>query len=487
MAYPPEIVGLQQKAATLLRAGRKRAAIDAYVALLRAQPALPESWFNLAWLQREERQFEEAASSYAEAVRRGVSKPEEALVNKAAILSAHLGRFEEARSDLESALKLAPGYLPALLNLGNIHEDLGDREAAKTSYMSALSTSPSNALALARLAHLTRIDSPTDPIVDRIHRALAVPGLTSQERSDLGFGLGRLLDSCGAFDAAFSAYTDANKAASSAFGRWGVYDRAASEAMIDSVIEATPLPATMSDDTTYLGAPPIFICGMFRSGSTLAETLLGNHPALRSGGELDILPAAVAREWPDFPLGDAELTTLRVNTIRDSYLAELGRRFGRHTLITDKRPDNFLYVGLIKAMFPSARIVNTVRNPCDNALSIFFQPLGPQFGYATNLSDISHWYGQYRRLSSHWRELFGTSYHDFDYDGLVAEPAQQVGALLDFLDLPFDERCLAPNGANRAVQTGSVWQVRRPLYQESSGRWRNYARHLMAVSADLGC
>ena len=36
------------------------------------------------------------------------------------------------------------------------------------------------------------------------------------------------------------------------------------------------------------------------------------------------------------------------------------------------------------------------------------------------------------------------------------------------------------------VRTASVWQVREPLYQRSSGRWRNYAKHLDGVRAALG-
>ncbi len=33
------------------------------------------------------------------------------------------------------------------------------------------------------------------------------------------------------------------------------------------------------------------------------------------------------------------------------------------------------------------------------------------------------------------------------------------------------------------VKTASVWQVREPLYRTSSGRWRHYERHLVALRA----
>ena len=48
------------------------------------------------------------------------------------------------------------------------------------------------------------------------------------------------------------------------------------------------------------------------------------------------------------------------------------RLFPRAERVTDKRPDNFLYIGLIKSLFPDAKIVHTVRDPLDTCLSNYF-------------------------------------------------------------------------------------------------------------------
>jgi hypothetical protein len=53
--------------------------------------------------------------------------------------------------------------------------------------------------------------------------------------------------------------------------------------------------------------------------------------------------------------------------------------------------------------------------------------------------------------------------------------------LLDRLDEPWDERCLAFSGAGGTVKTASVWQVRQPLHTKSIGRWRNYAAFVGSV------
>ena len=155
------------------------------------------------------------------------------------------------------------------------------------------------------------------------------------------------------------------------------------------------------------------------------------------------------------------------------------------SLVTDKRPDNFLHIGLAKALFPDARIVHTVREPLDNLLSLWFLHLDPAMAYALDLEDAAHWHGQYRRLMAHWKALWPGDVFDLDYDALVADLRPNVAALLDFLGLGWDEKCLAFHAADNVVKTASAWQVREPLYRRSSGRWRHYARHLGPLRAAL--
>ena len=99
-------------------------------------------------------------------------------------------------------------------------------------------------------------------------------------------------------------------------------------------------------------------------------------------------------------------------------------------------------------------------------------------GYALDLMDIGHYYGQYRRLMAHWKSLYGNDIFEFAYDNFVHEPRPAVEKMLDFCNLDFEEKCLSFQHATNAVKTASVWQVREALYQRSSGRWRHYERHL---------
>jgi hypothetical protein len=112
--------------------------------------------------------------------------------------------------------------------------------------------------------------------------------------------------------------------------------------------------------------------------------------------------------------------------------------------------------------------------------------LDHSMAYALDLLDTAHYYGQYRRLMSHWKSLYGSDILDFSYDSFVSEPRTQLEQLLAFCGLEWEESCLAFHRVDNAVKTASVWQVREPLYRRSSGRWRNYAAQLALVEEYLG-
>lgn len=470
MIAPETPEDLLRRASGLRQQGRTEEAITAYTAFLALRPGSPNSWYNLGLLQRGARRFEEALASYAQALARGVAEPEEVHLNRAVILVDDLSRPDEAERELEAAFRLNPRYVPALLNLGNLHEDRGNRERARRAYERALAVEPGNTLALARLAGVFEPKGAQDPLAPRLRAAIrsAAPA----EQAELGFALAQRLDASGAYDEAFAAAAAANDASRAASR--ARYDRSAVETMIDRIIAAFPA----AEARTGSGDSPVFICGLFRSGSTLAERILARHSRVTAGGELDILPALVSglRPWPK-AAGTADPAPLRAR-----YLSELRRIHPGAGLVTDKRPDNFLHMGLIKRLFPDARIVHTVREPRDCLLSLFFLHLDPAMAYALDLRDAAHWHGQYRRLMAHWKQLYGEDIHDLDYDALVREPGPPLQRLLSFLGLEEEEGMLGFHEDQSPVRTASVWQVRRPLYTTSSGRWRNYAKHLGALS-----
>ncbi|MFT4956266.1 MAG: cytochrome c-type biogenesis protein CcmH/NrfG [Brevundimonas sp.] len=467
-------------------AGRLDEAVAGFEALLALRPELTDVWFDLGRLRRRIGRSDAALDAYDQAIRLGVRGPEEARLNRAVILSEDLHRPDEAEAELNAALKLNPRFAPAWLNLGNLHEDRGRRDPARAAYEQALTLEPGNVLALARLAGVARASGPDDPLIARLRSALKAIGAGSPDermaRADLGFALGRMLDEASAYDEAFAAYAQANRDSRLIPGPPGArYDRAAQEAVVDQLIAAFPDAGNGEGGDNA----PLFICGMFRSGSTLTEQILAAHSRVTPGGELELLPALVSRELQPWPDSLKTLDAGRIAALRGTYLDGLRARLPGADVITDKRPDNFLHVGLIKTLFPAARIIHTRRDPMDNCLSCWFLHLSHAMPWALDLEDAAHWLIQQERLMDHWKSLWPDDIHTLDYDALVAEPEAKVRGLLDFCGLDWEDGCLSFHGLDNAVRTASVWQVREPLYRRASGRWRNYEPHLGPLKAAL--
>jgi Tfp pilus assembly protein PilF len=468
------------------RAGLLTEAIGAYQKLLARRPDSPNSWYNLARLQRQAREYEAALGSYQRALDVGAESPEEIHLNRGVILSDDLHRHAQAEREFETALRLNPTYTAALFNLATLREDLGRREDAERTYERILALEPNNLQALARYAQTQPAAETSDALLQTLRSRLNDPHGENADRASVGFALGRALDGRGDYAAAFAAYTEANRLSrASAGARFIPYDRAAHERLIENIIGAFPTPSLGAQDTPPGPPAPVFICGMFRSGSTLIEQLLARHPRIGAAGELDWLPRIARETLAPYPSGAAAAPPQQLATLAAQYLGHLATVFPGAAQVTDKRPDNFLYIGLIKRLFPTAKIVHTTRDPLDNCLSIFFLHLDQSMSYALDLLDIGHYYRQCIRLMAHWKTQFPGDILDVHYDTLVREPQALMQRLLGFLGLEWDEHYLEQAPIERAVRTASVWQVRQSLYQSSSGRSRHYRAQLSKLHTYL--
>jgi tetratricopeptide (TPR) repeat protein len=432
-------------------------------------PSLADGWFNLAWVQRAQRRFEEALRSYGEALSAGVAQPEEAHVNRAAILADHLFRTDEARHEFGQALERHPGFVPALAGLAQLHEDEGQASEARACYQQILAAHPGEGRALGRMALLDLADSDPDRVVHGLRQALA-GARHAEDRTELLFALASALDAAGQYGEAFRTLTEGNALAERLSGRR--YDKAQVERLVDRLIATFDRSPPAHQETSS----PIFLCGLFRSGSTLAEQILARHPAVVAGGELEAIPAFAAALQP-YPETVPQLSQPQVEQLREAYRNEVARQAHSIGRSTDKRCDNVFHLGLIQTLFPGAAIVHTTRHPLDTLLSTLFLRFGEGISYANRMEDAVHQAVQQERLMQHWRRIMPERIHQLSYDRLVAEPKATLMPLLAFLDLPWHDRLLQAE-VDGPVRTASNWQVRRPLHRRSSGRWHRYAQEL---------
>ncbi|HLB31065.1 MAG TPA: tetratricopeptide repeat protein [Gammaproteobacteria bacterium] len=476
---PDSLYYFSRLAALLEGLGRMDEAITHYRRLLERQPDNAVAWFNLALLCKRQRRYAEARGGYENALRHGIDDPEEVYSNLG-VLYSDMRQAGQAEAMYCRALEENGEYIPALFNLAGLYEEADRRQEAMDLYRQILNIDTKHREALTRLVRAQRLKPESIDLLEALRRAI-------EEETDpavqegLHFALGKALDDQGLYTDAFAAYREANRIGRSLRPP---YRREVTEQAFSRLIELFN-PAWIERNLTGSKSTPVFICGMFRSGSTLIEQVLAGHPEITPGGELDILPWLITQRLSPFPEAAVEVSRQVLTAMGGEYLAALHELFPEAGVVTDKRPDNFLFLGLVKAMFPQARIIYTRRNPLDNCLSIYFQQLGGNLNYATDLGDTAHYYRQHSALMAHWQSCFGKDIFTVDYDGYVTEPEPVLRRLLDFLGLEWNDACLGFTGANNLVKTASVWQVREGLHRESSGRWRNYAAELGDLRVQL--
>ena len=165
--------------------------------------------------------------------------------------------------------------------------------------------------------------------------------------------------------------------------------------------------------------------------------------------------------------------------LAEKYLRVLDGHAADASRIVDKAPMNADYLGLIHAVLPRARVIYLQRDPIDTCLSCYFQQLSPVLNFAMDLTDLADYYREHRRLVAHWREVLPPeTFLEVPYAELVADQEKWSRRIIEFIGLPWDDRCLEFHRTARAVTTASTWQVRQKIYTSSVDRWRNYEKFI---------
>jgi tetratricopeptide (TPR) repeat protein len=457
-----------------LNSGRTQAAPKVFEPLL-SKFQHPDLYFNYAWFLSKAADYKNALIFYRKSIELGISGAEEVHLNIANIYSSSLFSPNLAREHLMLALQLKPNYVSAIYNLGNLEEDSGNRSAAIAQFKKIRAINPLHGKASARLAMAMDADESTTMMQEL--EALSSNQLVNVDsRIDCLYALGKLSDQRKDYKKAFSHWELANRLNQEQLGQ---FSRVAFSKTIDGLIKN--FSAAWFDNLEQTGtAAPVFIGGMFRSGSTLLEQILASHSGVTPAGELDFFPRT-SKELGANYLPSKGYDPSEINSLATQYLKKLNSIDSSDSIVTDKRPDNLLHLGLIKTVFPRSRFIVTERQIKDNCLSIFAHRFGRDMRYACDIEDTYFYSRELNRLVDHWKSLFSDTIHVVQYDELVIDPKTVVSSTLNFLDLEWEDSCLNFHQLHNVVSTASVWQIRQPLYQRSSGRWRHYKSQLSSV------
>ena len=180
-------------------------------------------------------------------------------------------------------------------------------------------------------------------------------------------------------------------------------------------------------------------------------------------------------------------TAQHADKLARQYLDDLKRFDRKATRIINKHIDNYMYLGFIELLLPGARIVHVTRDPLDNCFSIYMAQMSTSaYPWSTDLANIALVYKQYERLMTHWRDVLSIPMLDVKYEDLVADTEAWVRRIIDFLGLPWDEKCLRYWEAERTVMTLSYDQVNKPIYKSAVKRYEKYEAFIGPLREALG-
>jgi tetratricopeptide (TPR) repeat protein len=469
---PDYLEALGNLAGVLLDLGRLEDAAASYRRALAIKPDLPEAHNNLGNTLLELGQLEEATASYRAAL---ALNPDYAEAHNNLGIALRLrGHTAEAEASCRRALELDPGLAPALVVLADAHADTGRFAEAEALFRRAIVLEPDSPQAWAGIAHLRKMSDSDAPWLANALR-IAAQKLSPRMESLLRYAIGKYFDDTKAFDQAFLHYRRANELAKSQRIK---HDRQQCAQAIGQLIQ--------SYDRKWLeqarihglaSARPVFIVGMPRSGTSLAEQILASHPSVFGAGELTYWGGAAAT-YEGATVGQG-INGKALRTLADTYLRLLEASSTEALHVIDKMPGNFLHLGLIHAALPNARFIHMRRNPIDTCLSIYFQDFKAMLSYANDLDDLAHYYTQYLRLMRHWQgSLPAESTLTVPYEDLVEDQAAWSRKMFEFIGLSWESRYLDFHERSRTVVTASKWQVRQKISSSSVARWRNYEKHI---------
>ena len=393
------------------------------------------------------------------------------LLQHVAQIYTHLNRHEDAARCNRRAVSITPDDPACLYNFATAMIAMGDFGEAEAALDRVIARAPDDYDAYYNRATLRKQTSAHNHIGE-LERALATG--SAKGEVPLNYALAKELEDIGEYARSFRHLTRAAGAR-----RWMLSYR------VEDDVETMKEIALAFDDgffassrAGYKDNGPIFVMGLPRSGTTLIDRILSSHPSVASMGEISNFAVALVRQAGPCVSGKREL----IRKSRTLDFAALGRAYGhsvdviggRAKRLIDKTPVNFLYLGLIAAALPDARIVHVRRGAMDVCYAMYKTLFRMAYPFSYDLGDLGRYYLAYHKLMAHWRAVLPGRFLDIDYEDLVSNQEAASRRLVAHCGLDWDEACLSFERNAAPSLTASAAQVRQPVYRSSVGLWRRY-------------
>ena len=389
-----------------------------------------------------------------------------------------LGRYEEAIGVYRELSSLDEKRAAALLHLGKVLKTIGETPEAINCYHKAAEDETVSAQAFWELANLRTYKFSAGEI-ETLQSLLKSAAISSIDKVLVQFSLGKALEDEKQFKESFQHY----QAANSGYSSIQPFSYTSQNAKFISFFTGEYFSGR-KDMGSHSDAP-LFVVGLPRSGSTLVEQILTAHSNVDATRELAEI-VSIARELNDPNQPDKAQYPSTLEALKEDEIQGLAQRYLEYAEVfrqqaphfVDKTPGNFHHIGLIKTLFPRARIIDIRRNPMASGWSLYRHFFSASFHFSYDLETIGKYHNDYIGLMDHWHAVLPGQILTINYEDLIDDLPATVNSILAYCGLEFEDACLDFHLNERAVATPSSEQVRQPLYSDSVDHWKNYAEFL---------
>lgn len=439
---------------------------ESYKKAISLKPNFPEAYYNLGTIFENNLKLEEAEKYYKQAI---ALKPDFAnAYNNLGIVLEELRKFNESEICYKKIIALEPNFEEAYHNLGNNLEQQGKLKDAQISYEKAIIINPGLAKTHRQLSSIKNFDKYDDQY-HLLQKLYLDKNISDEQLCHVNFSLAKIYEDLENFEKAFKHFKEGNRIQKKLLNYNIKQDIELFNQIKLSFKQFEKNVHSIRRNKSDI--IPIFIVGMPRSGTTLVEQIVSSHSKVSGLGELPF----VLQFGLKITTGLLEFNSETVLKFRNNYLEKI-KNFTENSLIfTDKMPQNFLYIGLIMATFPEAKILHIKRNTAAVCWANYKQWFkSKDLSYSYSINDTIKYYNLYEDLMNFWKKSFDNKIYEVDYESLTVNHEDEIKKLIKYLDLNWEEGCLSPEKNKRAVTTASNKQIRNKIFKGSSQKWKNY-------------
>ena len=431
---------------------------------------------NLANAYKDILKFEKAENLYKEII--NIDPNNINAITNYANLKFQLDQYEDAIELYNRALKIDNKIENIHYNMGLTYQSYGAFTEAEKHFKEMLKINPTATIADRLISRFTKYNQENTHFKEMVERS-RIDNLNDNSKINLYFALGKAYEDTKNYEKSFSFIKKANDLTNSKF----YYDKKDDDIFTEDIQKFFNKKDIISCVNTKNTNKIIFILGLPRSGTSLAEQIISSHSKVYGAGELNYLENIIKKKFftenkinLNLPSND-ELISL-VTEGNQQYLNLIKNFKTSKNIITDKAPQNFKWIGFINLFFPNAKIIHCYRDAKDNFLSLYknFFPEGLEWTY--NEENLINYYKNYKIMMNFWNKLFSGKIYHLEYEKVINNPRDEIKNLIKFCDLEWEDNCLNFYNTKRSIKTLSVSEARKPIYKSSLSGSSNYSPYL---------